>query len=152
LTVVASSPGSSLLSENDWSATGLRKMLFLGGEVGVSHSGTSGCVVAIEGCRCYCMLYIAERMYPNECNAMLAKWEERGRGWSWSGGFREAGCDPCQERSGVWRRQETLKLIQGDAPIFDFTSRHLTLKTSQTEVHTSLTGLQRRKCISIHAP
>jgi hypothetical protein len=27
----------------------LRKMLFLGGEVGVSHSGTSGCVVAIEG-------------------------------------------------------------------------------------------------------
>ena len=42
-----SSPGASLLSEIDSSATGLRKML-LGGEVGVSHSGTSGCVVAID--------------------------------------------------------------------------------------------------------
>ncbi len=48
LAVVASSPGASLLREIDCSATGLRKMLFLGGEVGVSHSGTSGCAVAIE--------------------------------------------------------------------------------------------------------
>lgn len=48
LTVVTSSPGASLLSDIDCSATGLRKMLFLGGEVGVSHSGTSGCGVAIE--------------------------------------------------------------------------------------------------------
>jgi hypothetical protein len=76
LTVVESSPGSSLLRANDWSATGLRKMLFLGGEVGVSHSGTSGCVVAIGSCRCYCVLYIAERRYSNEGNAMLAKWEK----------------------------------------------------------------------------
>jgi hypothetical protein len=72
LAVVTSSPGSSLLREIGWSATGLRNMLFLGGEVEVSHSGTSGWVVAIESCRCYSILSIAELMYQNECNAMLA--------------------------------------------------------------------------------
>jgi hypothetical protein len=50
---------------------------------------------------------------------------------------------PVRNAPGFGRRQETLNLIQGDVPFFDFTSRHLTIKTSQTEVHKSLTGLQR---------
>jgi hypothetical protein len=46
-----------------------------------------------------------------------------GLRWSWSGGLREVGSDPCQELPGVSAAQERLNLIDsGAAAILSFTS------------------------------